>query len=272
MYFSAMDSPSSPATIRCPSCNAAAAGHFCSNCGAALGASSCAACSRPLPTGARFCHHCGAAVVSTGAAPAAPSRFAIAWLVPAIAVLLLVTFLIGQRLGRSGTVAGDPVAATPGMATPAPTDGRGPRAPDISSMSPEDRAAKLFDLIMRFGQEGKQDSVRFFAPMAIRAYEMIGPPDLHIRYDEGIIAVIAGDANFATAEADTILTQAPTHLLGLILAVKAAGLRQDMTARTQFVQRFLAAIPAERKKKLKEYDDHKNDIAAELTAARGAKP
>ncbi len=139
-------------------------------------------------------------------------------------------------------------------------------------MSPEDRAAKLFDLIMRFGQEGKQDSVRFFAPMAIRAYEMIGPPDLHIRYDEGMIAVIAGDADFAKAEADTILSQAPTHLLGLILAVKAAGLRQDMTARTQFVKRFLAAVPAERMKKLKEYEDHKNDIDAELTAARGAKP
>ena len=82
----------------------------------------------------------------------------------------------------------------------------------------------------------------------------------------------AGDANFAKAEADTILAQAPSHLLGLILAVKAAGLRQDMAARTQFVKRFLAAVPAERKKKLKEYEDHKNDIDAELTAARGAKP
>ena len=272
MYFSAMDSPNSSTTVRCPRCNAAAAGDFCSNCGTALGSSACPACSKPLPPGGRFCHHCGTAVGFIGGAAPTPARFAIAWLVPAIAVLLLVTFLIGQRLGRSGTVAADPVASAPGMTTPASAGGRGPRAPDISSMSPEDRAAKLFDLIMRFGQEGKQDSVRFFAPMAIRAYEMIGPPDLHIRYDEGMIAVIAGDANFAKAEADTILAQAPSHLLGLILAVKAAGLRQDMAARTQFVKRFLAAVPAERKKKLKEYEDHKNDIDAELTAARGAKP
>ena len=267
-----MDSPKSSATGLCPRCNAAAAGNFCFNCGAALGTLACPACAKPLPPGGRFCHHCGTAVGFNSAAAATPARFAIAWLVPAIAILLLVTFLIGQRFGRSGTTATDPVAATSGMASPAPADGRGPRAPDISSMSPEDRAAKLFDLIMRFGQEGKQDSVRFFAPMAIRAYEMIGPPDLHIRYDEGMIAVIAGDANFAKAEADTILAQAPTHLLGLILAVKAAGLRQDMTARSQFVKRFLAAVPAERTKKLKEYEDHKNDIDAELTAARGAKP
>ena len=272
MYFSAMDSSISSATVRCPRCNAAAAGYFCANCGAALGAAACPACARPLSSGGRFCHHCGISVGLSDAATTTPARFAIAWLVPAIAVLLLVTFLIGQRLGRSGTVAADPVAATSEMAVPALANGRGPRAPDISSMSPDDRAAKLFDLIMRLGQEGKQDSVRFFAPMAIRAYEMIGPPDLHIRYDEGMIAVIAGDANFAKAEADTILAQAPTHLLGLILAVKAAGLRQDMTARTQFVKRFLAAVPAERKKKLKEYEDHKNDIDAELTAARGAKP
>ncbi len=272
VYFSAMDSPVSSATVRCPRCNTAAAGHFCSNCGAALGSSACPACSRPLPPNGRFCHHCGTAVGLEGAAVATAARFSIAWLVPAIAVLLLVTFLIGQRLGHAGTAATDPVASTSGMTSAAPADGRGPRAPDISSMSPEDRAAKLFDLIMRLGQEGKQDSVRFFAPMAIRAYEMIGPPDLHIRYDEGMIAVIAGDANFAKAEADTILAHAPTHLLGLILAIKAAGLRQDMTARTQFVKTFLAAVPAERMKKLKEYADHKNDIDAELTAARGAKP
>jgi hypothetical protein len=182
-------------------------------------------------------------------------------------VLLLAVFLIGQRLGR----AADPIADAPAGPAISGADSRGSRAPDISSMSPEERAAKLFDLVMRFGQEGKQDSVRFFAPMAIRAYEMIGPPDLHIRYDEGMIAVVAGDAGTARAEADTILSQAPSHLLGLILAMKAAGLRQDRTARAQFLKRFLAAAPAERRKKLKEYEEHKNDIDAELAAA-GAKP
>jgi hypothetical protein len=146
------------------------------------------------------------------------------------------------------------------------------RAPDISSMSPDERASRLFDRVMRYGEEGKTDSIKIFAPMAIQAYEMLGPPDAHARYDMGMIAVVSGDAQLARAEADTILSANKTHLLGLVLAAKAAGLRQDPAARAEYQRRLVAAEPAERAKKLKEYEDHRADIDAALKPTGASKP
>ena len=111
-----------------------------------------------------------------------------------------------------------------------------------------------------------------FAPMAIQAIDMLGPPDAHARYDVGMIGVVSGDVQLARAEADTILASNKTHLLGLVLAMKAAGLRQDMKARADFQRRLVAAAPAEREKKLKEYDDHKADIDSALKTTGDAKP
>lgn len=177
--------------------------------------------------------------------------------------MALVAFLIGQRVARGNANAAAPDAA----AAPAAM-----RAPDISSMSPEERASRLFDLVMRFGEQGKTDSLKFFAPMAIQAYEMLAPLDAHARYDIGMIGVVSGDVGLARAEADTILATNKTHLLGLVLAMKAAGLRQDMKARAEYLHRLEAAVPAERAKKLKEYDEHKADIDAALKPIGDAKP
>jgi hypothetical protein len=247
-----MTSPEKSATpAPCPRCTAPATGRFCAACGAALAGANCAACGESLAAGARFCHHCGA----TAGITAPTVRSALPWIVPGIAVMALVAFLIGQRVAR-GSAAGSPADA--------PAAAGVVRAPDISSMSPEERASRLFDLVMRFGEEGKMDSLKFFAPMAIQSYEMIGPLDAHARYDIGMIGVVSGDVGLARAEADTILAGNKTHLLGLVLAMKAAGLRQDMKSRDAYFKRLEAAAPAERAKHLKEYDEHKADIDAAL--------
>jgi hypothetical protein len=194
------------------------------------------------------------------------------WLVPGIAVLAVVAFVIGQRVGNSPGA--EPASATPGASAPmtAGLAGAAGRAPDISGMSPEERATRLFDRVMRYGEEGKQDSARFFAPMAIQAYEMLGALDAHNRYDIGMIAIVSGDAVVAGAEADTILRANRTHLLGLILGMKAAGLRNDAAARASFEQRFIAAAGTERAKNVKEYVDHKPDIDAALRQAGSPRP
>lgn len=261
-YFHPMTSPTAPTSpVPCPRCKALSTGRFCAECGAALAGAACSACGEPLNAGARFCHHCGAA-----AGAATPTvRSALPWIVPGIAVMALVAFLIGQRVARgsaSAAVGADGAAPAAGVV----------RAPDISSMSPEERASRLFDLVMRFGEEGKMDSLKFFAPMAIQAYEMIGPLDAHARYDIGMIGVVSGDVALARAEADTILAANKTHLLGLVLAMKAAGLRQDMKARAGYLKRLEAAAPAERAKHLKEYDEHKADIDAALKPIGDSKP
>ena len=178
--------------------------------------------------------------------------------------MALVAFLIGQRVARGG---GSGAASTEAPAIPLNM-----RAPDISQMSPEERAQRLFDRVMRYSTEGKTDSLKEFAPMAIQTYEMLGQLDAHARYDMGMIGLVSGDAQLARAEADTILTGDKTHLLGLVLAMKAAAVRQDNGARSEFQRRLIAAAPAERAKKLKEYDDHKADIDAALNPKGEVKP
>lgn len=189
------------------------------------------------------------------------------WIVPGIAVMALVAFLIGQRVARGSSGSGAGAAATE-----SPTVPLNMRAGDISQMSPEERAKRLYDRVMRYDAEHKGDSLKVFAPMAIQAYEMLGPPDAHAHYDMGMIGLVSGDANFARAEADTILASNKTHLLGLVLAMKAAALRQDNGAKSEYHRRLVAAAPAERAKNLKEYEDHKADIDAALNPKGDVKP
>ncbi len=99
-----------------------------------------------------------------------------------------------------------------------------------------------------------------FAPMAMLAYERIGPLDAHARYDIGTIASVVGDVAAAQAQADTVLKTQPNHLLGLILALKVADLKKDAAAIAKYRAQLVAAVPAERAKGLKEYVEHQSDI------------
>lgn len=148
----------------------------------------------------------------------------------------------------------------------------GGRAPDISSLSPAERAERLYDRIMGAAERGRVDSVRFFMPMALQAYQSLGNLSADQRYDLGRLAEVAGDAPIATAQADTILRQQPQHLLGLVLAARAARLRGDEGSARQYLERLANAAPAERRKQLPEYLLHQNDIEmalAELAQRRG---
>ena len=140
---------------------------FCANCGVSLSAT------------AKFCHR-GAAPVGgdapprpVGSAGPAPANL-LPWSIAAIAVLSFIAFVAGVnwRSGRpSAPVANAPVAvaAAPG------------RAPDISQMSPEERADRLFQRVMTYVAQGQTDSVRFFSPMAIQCMAAISPLDAHRR-------------------------------------------------------------------------------------------
>jgi len=175
--------------------------------------------------------------------------------------------VMGRRAGAPLGATADPLAGAPPPEAPAGM----PAAPDISSMSPDERASRLFNRVMAYSEQGKLDSARFFAPMAIGAYAMLGPPDLHARYDIGEIYAAVGDAASARAEADTILATQPTNLLGLVLAARAADARGDASAAAGYRRRLVAAAPAERAKGLKEYAEHARDIDDALRKA-GASP
>jgi hypothetical protein len=182
-------------------------------------------------------------------------------MIAAAVLVVLAAFVAGQQVGSRSA---RPSAAAEGDAASAPFAGVATRAPDISSMTPEEAASRLFDRVMRYSTEGKVDSAAMFAPMAILAYERVGALDAHARYDIGTISAVVGDAASAAAQADTILAGQPAHLLGLVLAARAADLRNDVAAAAQFRARLMTAAPTERAKGLPEYVDHQQDIDAAL--------
>src|SRR3982751_6094204 len=166
----------------CPSCGSPASGHFCANCGAPIAGARCAECGAALSEGAKFCHRCGTPVGAAAASPRAEHRAPTAtmpgrapgdwlpWGVAAIALLTVVALVAGQnfRAQRGGSLDGPSnafpqaglddrgAAATQGApvgpfagGVAGGAAGAGP-APDIASMSPEERASRLFDRVMRY--------------------------------------------------------------------------------------------------------------------------
>jgi hypothetical protein len=258
--------------IRCSRCGETSSGRFCSNCGAPLRDVKCESCGHVVPAGGRFCAECGtplgaaaggASAPAAGAASRTPDR--LARLIGGAALLVLIAFVLGQSAARRSAGSGgatDQPATTPLAGTAS--------GPDISSMSPEERASRLFNRVMTYSENGKMDSARFFAPMAIQAYQMIGPVDAHVRYDIGAIAAAVGDVARARAEADTILAGRPNHLLGLVLAIRAADLSNDAAAAARIRQQLVRATPAERAAGLKEYTEHARDIDEALNKAAGS--
>src|SRR5437660_5186607 len=127
----------------------------------------CHACGAPLAATAKFCHKCGAPV---GSAPAAGWRVGLPWGVAGAALGTLLTVVV-LRLGSS---AGDGRRETSDETAPA---SRLP-APDISQMSPEERATRLYNRDMTLHSQGKADSAEFFLPMALKPYARILAVDI----------------------------------------------------------------------------------------------
>ena len=186
-----------PAT--CPSCGAPASGRFCSSCGTALAGATCSSCAAPLTPGAHFCHRCG----TPAGATSAPTRGAAAvlpWAVAAIALVSVIALVAGQRFGaRQG--AAEPASGSAVNATAGGPSGAMPRAPDISQMTPEQQAERLYDRIMREYEAGQLENVRTFMPMAVAAYERLSPLSLDQRYDLGRIGEVGGDLALTRAQA-----------------------------------------------------------------------
>jgi hypothetical protein len=213
-------------------------------------------------------------VPTTTGAPAAGPNQVLPWAVAAIALLALIALVAGQRFNRPAAVvvapaapAGSgPFASDPGAA--APDDERPVRAPDISAMTPDERALRLFNRVVSLAEQGKRDSVQFFAPMALMSFQSLTAPTILQRFELGRIAELAEVKEIATAQADTILKTSPTHLLGLTLASTAAGMRGDAKARTEYDRRLIASEASERAKKLAEYQVTQIDLDSALARAR----
>lgn len=229
----------------------------------------CTSCGVALTPGSKFCHECGAPVRAQVAPVRTPDRVAsrqrqvetkpstnLPWILGGLAFVVLVVIFAAQRAGQTPPSAMPPAAPT------------GAAAVDISSMTPQERASRLFDRIMRLSEEGKRDSVELFASMAIPVYESLGALDLDARYDLGRIALVSAHLDLARAQADTIQQEAPEHLLGLVLAIAVAEAQGNQSQRASLERRLVAAETSQRSRDLPEYTRHRSDIDAALAAAR----
>ncbi len=258
------------ATTTCPSCGTQGSGKFCNQCGSPLGGARCRSCSSPLAAGARFCNECGTPVGAVPATRAGGSQSAgsgswIPWTIAGMLLVGVTAYFLAQSAQTETAPAGMPAGAEAPFA-----NGGGGVAPDISQMSPRERAGRLYDRIMRYGEEGKHDSLQTFAPMALASYEALGADmDLDARYDYGRVAQEVGSLDIAAAQADTILKQSPTHLLGLALAARTAEQQNKKGDAAGYWKRFLAAKDAELKKNLPEYQAHSADIGRATELAKG---
>src|SRR6266536_1398894 len=212
----------------------------------------CHACGAPLAGTARFCHKCGAQV---GRAQAAGWRAGLPWGAAGVALGALLT-VVALRLGAGSREqgAGGPTSA-PAPSSPLP-------APDISQMSPEERATRLYNRVMTLHSQGKADSAEFFLPMALQAYAMLPALDVDGRYHIGVLDLTGGNAAGALAQADTIRRAVPTHLFGFMLRARALDLQRDAAGARRAYSEFLKNEAAERSRQRPEYTEHAQNLDA----------
>ena len=203
----------------------------------------CHACGAQLSATARFCHKCGATVAT---AHGTGWRAGLPWALAGAALGALVAVALMRGTGRkeSDTLAG-PV---------------GIRAPDISQLSPEERASRLFNRVMILAEAGKRDSVQFFLPMALGAYGQLPNLDADARYHLGLLLLAGGNVPAALAQADTMQRAVPNHLFIYILrahAYEALGnAGQEQRAYADFLRHEQAELALQRP----EYDDHREAL------------
>ena len=215
----------------------------------------CRACGTALAPTARFCHKCGAQVAG---AEAAGWRAGLPWGVAGLALGALVTVLL-LRVGGSGERGAGPADAAEGTA---PRSEHPVGAPQITQMSPEERATRLYNRVMTLHSQGKADSAEFFLPMAIQAYAMLPALDVDARYHIGVLDLTAGNATAALAQADTIRRAVPTHLFGFMLRARALDLERQSAGARRAYSDFLKNESAERARQRPEYTEHAQNLDA----------
>src|SRR5438046_7818384 len=218
----------------------------------------CHACGAPLTATARFCHKCGAQVAG---AQASGWRVGLPWAVAGAALGALVTVLL-LRLGAGSGGELPDAASVSDDASRIPPPASRSSPPDISQMSPEERATRLYNRVMTLHSQGKSDSAGLFLPMALQAYAMLPALDVDARYHVGVLDLTGGDYAAALAQADSIRRAVPTHLFAFMLRARALGLRRDPARAHRPDRAFVPHDAAERARNRTQTHHHPQTLSA----------
>jgi len=272
MSASGKERGTSAGKMPCPQCGKPASGNFCQSCGAKLGGRFCNQCGAKLAAGARFCNQCGAKATGKGGGgdPAGSHRAAAVeafggantpWWIAGIAMFGLI-IVVGWSMVRPGP------PPTPGSAPAGAPPSAGGQAPvDLSAMSPQEAANRLFDRVMRTLEAGDTAGALGFQPMAIQAYEMLEPLDLDGLFHVAMLQIIV-DPSAAQITANRILEVEPDHVLGLGMAAEAARrLGEEDQAAAQY-QHLLDVFDSQVGRPLPEYQAHQPSLTQMQSAAR----
>jgi hypothetical protein len=236
--------------MTCPACGAEAEGKFCSSCGASLTAQKCPACDASVAPGARYCPLCGQSVGETRG-----RNRALPWVIAGATVMALSAAMLVR------------LTSAPAQNPPAATAG----APDISNLSPRERADRLFNRVMSAVENGDTAQVNFFVPMALQSYQLLGKDlDPDARYHLGLIKFVSRDFRGALAQADSITLAARGHLLANVLRSQIAVVQGNAPARDKAYRDFLSAYDREMGSGRPEYADHQRLLEQVRDSARRA--
>ncbi|WP_419942305.1 zinc ribbon domain-containing protein [Candidatus Palauibacter sp.] len=262
----------------CPSCGSEGTGKFCAQCGAPLGSgAACRGCGGALKPEALYCTECG---VPVGAREAKPRSARIPWFSSALALVafsVLIAVLVQRgsvtRVGEMTMTGGLPGETAGAGAAGAGVAGGGtagagmPTAEELAAMTPREAADRLFERVMREHESENFERAAFFIGMALQAYDAVPPADVDadLRFHVGLLSLISADSVAAREGAQAILAEDPAHLLGLLLASRAAEFAGDATAAQGFRDRMREVVAeAGGIPERVEYDAHRTLIEGTL--------
>jgi tetratricopeptide (TPR) repeat protein len=170
------------------------------------------------------------------------------WLIAGAAVIVALFAILLPTIRGDGTSAAAPMNAPF-------ASGSGGSPPPLTG-TPREQADRLFGRIMQERENGNLEQARFFAPMAIQAYQAAEPLDDDAFYHLSLIHTVAGDYAAARRTADQILSQNPNHLLALAALAEALQGAGDTAGMREAWRRYLDNLETERSKPLTEYQAH----------------
>lgn len=166
-----------------------------------------------------------------------------------ILILVIVWFMV-----RGAKPAAAPDMANVGSASGALGTGQ---APDISSMTPEERFTRLFERVTRAAEGGDSAQVSAFVPMALGAYSQLPAINNDDRFHAAMLYFMIGEFPGTLALADTIQQNIPRHLFAPVLRGTVAEAQGDKAALARSYAAFRANYALEQQAGRQEYSDHR---------------